>query len=209
MKPLVTLAILAAVLSQPVLAEGQRPGPRADRMQEELQLSEEQAVKVREIMNEQHEKRRALHEGTRTKMDALHEETRAKLGKVLDEDQMNRFDEMQQQRRGKKGERRNKRADFLDELQLSGEQKTQVGRILDEQRDKMRAIRKTGGDREQMRNKMQALHEETKAELAKVLNEEQLARFEKRHQERMQQDRRYRGGTGKDTGAEKPAPQQQ
>jgi Spy/CpxP family protein refolding chaperone len=224
MKPFLALAVLAAALSQPVLAEGQGPGPRADRMVEELQLNEEQAAKVREIMKEQHAKHRAVldesrddREQLRAKRDALHQETRAKLAKVLDEDQMTRFDEMHKERRATKGERRKGRMEFLDELDLSDEQKSQVRQIMDEQRDKRRAIWEGGGDRDQNRSKMQALHEETKKRLSTVLNEEQLAKFEQAKQKRGQKHHepkgeRRRDGTGKDvekeTGAKSTAPQQ-
>ncbi len=66
-------------------------------MGEDMNLSDEQKKQVMEIMKEQHKKVRDMREEMRKqmepKMEAMHQDTRARLAKVLDEDQMKKFDE--------------------------------------------------------------------------------------------------------------------
>lgn len=86
--------------------DARRPGDTG-RFAEELQLTEEQARTVNQIMREQHEKRRAIFESDKERvqkhaeLEALHAETKERLASVLNTDQMARFEE--HHRRGRSG----------------------------------------------------------------------------------------------------------
>jgi hypothetical protein len=70
-------------------------------------------------------------------------------------------------------------ADMARELGLDAAQAPQFVQIMEDQRAKRRALRaQADADRAAMRQKMDALHEETRARLRSVLNADQLARFE-------------------------------
>ena len=195
----IALAALAAAFSLPVHAGDHGSGRHADRIKEDLGLNDEQAAQVQEIMKEQHEKRRALfdqaagdRDKVKSRMEALHEETMARLGKILDAGQMAKMQQMHEERREKWKEGRDERHAFLDDLQLTDDQKSQVKQILKEQHDKKRALFDADGDREAKRGQMDALHQETKTRLATVLNEEQLAKFEEAHDMRKGKRDRFR-----------------
>ena len=199
MKRLIALAALAAALSHPAIAGEKGHERHMERMTGELQLDAAQAEQVKTIMKEQHEKMRALRDqakGDRNQVkaqaDALHQETKARLGKVLNAEQMAKMDKLHEERKAKMGEHPQDRGKFLDEMNLSADQKSQVQQILKEQHEKKRTLWKEGSDREAKHAQMRALHEETKTRLATVLNEEQLARFDKAHEKRMERhkDRR-------------------
>jgi hypothetical protein len=65
------------------------------------------------------------------------------------------------------------------ELGLDATQTPQFVQILEDQRTRRRALQaQADADRAAMRQKMDALHEETRARLRGVLNTDQLARFE-------------------------------
>lgn len=69
--------------------------------------------------------------------------------------------------------------DMARELGLDAAQAPQFVQILDDQRAKRRALQEQADtDHAAMRQKMDALHEETRARLRSVLNADQLARFE-------------------------------
>lgn len=193
MKRLIAFAVLAAALSQPAFAGDKGHERHMDKLTQELQLNPEQAQQVQAIMKEQHEKKRALWDQTkgdreqvRSQADALHEETKTRLAKVLNAEQMAKLDKMHEERKGKMGEHRMDREKFLDEMNLSADQKSRVQEILKEQHEKKRALFDAEGDRDAKRPQMEALHQETKTRLATVLNEEQMAKFDAAHQKRME-----------------------
>lgn len=103
-RPLVFMLMNAIAVSN---AAGQEPGHGARRpptpadLARELGLDAVQAPQFVQILEDQHAKRRALqeqadadHSAMRQKMDALHEETRARLGRVLNTDQLARFEQL-------------------------------------------------------------------------------------------------------------------
>jgi Spy/CpxP family protein refolding chaperone len=198
MKRLIAYAVLAAALSQPAFAGDKGHERHMDELTQELQLNPEQAQQVQAIMKEQHEKKRALwdqakgdREQARSQADALHEETKARLSKILNADQMAKLDQMHEERKGKMGEHRKEREKFIDEMNLSADQKSQVQQILSEQHEKKRALFDAEGDRAAKRAQMEALHQETKTRLATVLNEEQMAKFDSAHAKRMEKRKEF------------------
>ncbi|TDR36982.1 hypothetical protein DFR29_12618 [Tahibacter aquaticus] len=70
-------------------------------------------------------------------------------------------------------------AEMARQLGLDAAQAAQFVQIMEDQREKHRALRaQADADHAVMRQTMDALHEETRARLRSVLNADQLARFE-------------------------------
>ena len=80
---------------------------------------------------------------------------------------------------GRGGRRPPLPADMARELGLDAAQAPQFMQILEDQHAKRRALQEQAeADHAATRQKMDALHEETRARLRSVLNADQLARFE-------------------------------
>jgi protein CpxP len=81
----------------------------------------------------------------------------------------------------------------LDErLNLSEEQYTQVDSILKDQTKEFQILREgwdEGGDRDEMRQKMRELRNDTDDKILAVLNEEQTTEYKKYQEERAQRRR--------------------
>lgn len=106
--------LFAAVMAAPVAAQQgpggpPRRGPDLDRqmrmLTEQLQLTAEQAVSVREILEQQGERRREAMQAAagdrsamRSAMEEIRGETDTLLAEVLDETQMQTFRELRQRR---------------------------------------------------------------------------------------------------------------
>lgn len=86
-KPLILLSILLCCAMGATAAppKGEGEGPLCPQIMADLHLTEEQAKQFQDIMNEQH-----------AKMLALHEETRDRLTRVLNDEQLKKFDTMHQ-----------------------------------------------------------------------------------------------------------------
>jgi len=109
MKLLVTLFLTAFIFFQPAFAEHEHKGQRMEkhgqhieRLIQELQLSDDQVMTFKQIIKDQHEKRRAvmkeIHEQLRPKMEAMRNETKQRLSNVLNDEQLQHFEEMMQKR---------------------------------------------------------------------------------------------------------------
>ena len=102
------LIAIACLLGAPLLhADGDKGkhhrhhAERTAKMMQELQLSEEQQESVQQILREQREKGRALRKSRHEEMKALKAETREKLAAVLDEEQLQRYDQLLAEKRKK------------------------------------------------------------------------------------------------------------
>lgn len=106
------ILILVIVGSPAVFAERGGPdGPpgwrhkHMERMVETLDLSEEQEPQVRRILEEQHGKMRAemekIREQMKPKMEAIHAETTNRLAEVLNDEQMQSFNDFVEKKRKK------------------------------------------------------------------------------------------------------------
>ena len=74
-----------------------------------------------------------------------------------------------------------------ERLKLTPEQVAKVQPVLQEQMTKMRTLRdeaKAGGDRKEVREKMQAIRQQTSDQLKSVLSEEQFAEWTRMQAER-------------------------
>jgi protein CpxP len=100
--------VLGLVLMRPALAqEREMPSPeeRVERLKAELQLTDEQAAKLREIFAAQRAKMRELmqaealdREARRQRMMQIRGETREAIRKVLTEEQFKRYEELARRR---------------------------------------------------------------------------------------------------------------
>ena len=102
-------------------------------------------------------------------------------------------------------EGKGKRPDFSS-LNLSDEQKTKLKSVMKNHREQHHALRdKAGDDRESMRTQMKALRDAHKAEVQKILDDEQFAKFEEimkkkhKHRKEKRQERMKESGDEKDS----------
>lgn len=71
-------------------------------------------------------------------------------------------------------------AKMQKELDLTGEQVKNITPIIESEIKQMQAIMAQKADRDQMKNKMEALHKETETQLSHYLSPEQLAKWKSR-----------------------------
>ena len=112
MKRLLGVFLLALTVTQPAPAEDSGYDCHRDRIFKELQLSEDQAGTVKQIMKEKREKQMVIMEETRPKMEALYNETREQLAAVLDDEQLSKFDEIEETKHNKRKEWRSRHPGF-------------------------------------------------------------------------------------------------
>lgn len=85
-KTVAALALGAILIPAAVIAGGHYGEHRAERMAEQLQLTEQQQTEMKKIYEEQHEQRRALREQTHKRLnDILTPEQQAKWQQLRDE----------------------------------------------------------------------------------------------------------------------------
>lgn len=183
---------------------------RGARMAEELGLDAAKAEQVRTILREQGEKRHALWKesgdkaAAMEKMRALHEETKTRLATVLNAEQLARMEEHFKDRHGRHD--RDPAAYIEKELQLTPEQAGSVKEIFADTHEQRKALWDGDLDKAQKYTRMKELHAQTRAKLATVLNEEQLARLDEMHERHMKrkEGRKHRGHGDKDAGDAAP-----
>lgn len=64
-----------------------------DRMKRDLSLDESQVEKLRQILQESSRKRKELQQKNQPQFDAIHEDTRNQIRKILNPDQLTKFNE--------------------------------------------------------------------------------------------------------------------
>ena len=116
---ILSIFMVIAVMTQAALAEPGQGGDREsrharhmERLIDDLELSSEQEPAVRQILEEQHTKLRnemqAVHEQMQPKMQALKAETGQRLSTILNEEQLQTFNE-KMDKRGKRWQERKRR----------------------------------------------------------------------------------------------------
>lgn len=141
----------------------------AEKMQQKLDLTDEQSSQVQAIMREQGEKHRAIEE-----------ETQQRLGKVLTPDQMQRMDRKwsghhERHRDGARG------SHMTRDLDLKPEQEQAVEDIFADAREQHMKLSRSDLDRGEKRAQKDALHKQVREKLAGILTPEQLATFDEMH----------------------------
>ncbi len=191
MKNLAALT-LGALLMLPGLAFAEPAGGAQKDMGPMAQhpdLTPEQQQKVRTIMSEQAEKRRALEQ-----------ETQQRLSTVLNPEQMKRMEEHGFRHGGRHD--RGPGEHMAQELNLTPDQKAAVEKIFSDTRSEHEAMDKSDLGPEKTRAQMDVLHAKTRDKLAKILNAEQLARFDEMHSRYMKH--RERSGHRHSKAGDKP-----
>ena len=106
------ILLTGLLLATPIAANAEHPGfdreQRAARMQEELQLTDEQAAQVAEIMQNTRTDRGSIHENSggdreaaREQMKVLREQTREQISTVLSTEQISQLESMRRNRMGR------------------------------------------------------------------------------------------------------------
>jgi len=166
----------------------ERPRPRIDRVIEELGLSDDQVTAFESIVENARLLRdpiwQQVRDGTmpreeaRSQLRAIRDDTRAQVEAILTTDQQEVFSELREHH----GRQFNQRS-LSDVLNLTDGQQTQVEAVLYGHRDKLMAIREQvesdGITREEARRLIQAEYESELEALSAILDEEQLANFQK------------------------------
>jgi len=184
----------------------QNPG-----VQKELNLSEDQISKIKDVGDKQREKLAALRdmsdEERQEKGPALmkeaNEEAQKSLKGLLNADQDKRLHQIMLQAQGPQAF---SDAKIQSQLKLTDDQKSSLKTIMDDQRTQMDDIRQAaGGDFRQIGQKMQELRKETMTKITGLLTDEQKAAWKemtgKTFQIQFQGGRRGRRGGGGAGGA--------
>ena len=88
---------------------------------------------------------------------------------------------------------------LTEELQLDESQAAEVKQILEAQRERARELKDL--DRSERFEAMRAIHEDTRAQLSGVLDEDQLARFDELVEQRKARRGKSRAGSGSGGGS--------
>ena len=168
------------------------PPPKLDRLRTEFDLTDDQAEQINAIVTSTRDRLKSIFEAVRdgsltkeeakTSVDGIRSDTKAQIELVLTAEQLERFSELRKQH-GRQFNRR-RLADFLN---LTGDQKAALETILLARRDELKRIREQveAGTltREEAGTLLKALREGERDQIAALLTEEQLEKFEsiKRH----------------------------
>jgi Spy/CpxP family protein refolding chaperone len=205
----IALALLLAAAAPVFATPGHEMAGGHASMQEDLGITAEQATQVRTILKQQWQKRRTLKESTQDsaqlsqQLDALNAETRQRLSTILNAEQVARVEQHMEHRHGGPDHRGDPAAHISRALDLSEEQQSQVKSIFDEVRDEHRKLRSADLQPEERRQRADALHAQIRDKMSRVLNAEQLARFDEMHERhnKRKEGHRHRHGPG-----DKPQP---
>lgn len=186
-----------------------RLNKRMERLTKKLNLTAEQAPKVRQIFADAQVERAALRKSlegqprearkaARPQMKALHQKTETKLAGVLSADQLAQYKAMKA-KHGKRGKRgHGKRAGLQRmsrHLDLTDTQQVQLKEVFTAQRAQRRAILDSAnGDRAAARPQLKALRQNTQARLQQILSAEQLQKLQQLREQRKQRRHHRHGG---------------
>ena len=172
MKRLIPFAI-AVVLSVGAYAYPGN-GKHGARLAEALDLTDDQKANVEAIFEAHRERRQELRELDRKERreaaQLLRQDLRSDLSAVLTTEQLAKFDAMKAQRKDRKRQR------LSDALELTDTQQGQVEDIMSAHRDRMKGLRDL--DRSERRAAVQEAQQDLRAQMATVLDDQQLAKFD-------------------------------
>ena len=166
-------------------------GRQTQRLADELGVTEEQREQLRQIGRAQSEAVRAIrqddslsNEEKRAKVRELNQARQDKIRGILTPNQQNKFDELRQRRRDRAGERRRRgqgRGQGLSQaLDLSEEQREQLGQLRSEQRERLQALRDDDSlSPEEKRAKAGELRQAQRARTQEILTPEQREKLSK------------------------------
>jgi len=212
------IIIAFGLIAQPLMAKGKgRFGPPrspdeiVQTLTDRLELSAEQIEKVRPIIEEKlllmngiRDRKGNFRKETRSEMHRLQMDTDMQLGRILTDEQVDKYLELKQEQRemrhsgkGRGGKMRgqfNKSPEWKIErlstiLDLTEDQTVQIEPIIKESMEKRQEIFDKYRDQDQqvrqaMRSEMQAIGDETHAQLSTILTDEQMEELNTLREER-------------------------
>jgi len=212
------IIIAFGLIAQPLMAKGKgRFGPPrspdeiVQTLTDRLELSAEQIEKVRPIIEEKlllmngiRDRKGNFRKETRSEMHRLQMDTDMQLGRILTDEQVDKYLELKQEQRemrhsgkGRGGKMRgqfNKSPEWKIErlstiLDLTEDQTVQIEPIIKESMEKRQEIFDKYRDQDQqvrqaMRSEMQAIGDETHEQLSTILNDEQMEELNTLREER-------------------------
>lgn len=195
---LISLALAGTAVFTAAQTKGPFGGPRPHlgRAIEHLNLNEEQASQIEALHQKHRAEMQALREaGKRPSREAMRERFenhRAQFEALLTPNQLATLEELKNERgmRGKRGMRSHHFGRHLRQLDLSDEQKEQLKTLREERREEIRQKRQSG--ERPTREEMAAHRAQMRADLAQILNTDQLATLNE-----LQENRGLRGKRGK------------
>jgi Spy/CpxP family protein refolding chaperone len=190
---------------------GHRGAHMRQMMINKLNLTQQQQEQLNPIFEKQRQQAQAIKQDTsltpdqrKEKFAALRADTHAQMNSVLTPEQQQQWAQMKAQGKQRMAENRQKMgARLAEKLNLSQAQQDQLKPIMDKRREQAKAIWQDNAlTQDQKREKMQALHQDTQAQLNSILTPEQQQQW----QQMRQNFRGHRHGRGPATDAQ-PAPQ--
>jgi Spy/CpxP family protein refolding chaperone len=195
--------IVLGLAVQPFSAEARGPfgGPKSadqivERLTDRLDLTDQQVQAIQPIieekisrMNEIRANSGAGRRAARTEMQKLRWDTETKLNTILTDEQIEKYLELKQERRGKsrgskmwKGFNRTPEqviTRLTERLNLTEEQAAEIEPIIKESLERKREVfdkygEKSRGFRQAKRDEMQAIGDETHKQLSNILTDEQI-----------------------------------
>jgi Spy/CpxP family protein refolding chaperone len=178
------------------LTQDQYVSKRLARMNEKLQLSQDQQSKLSDVLKDEWTKQNALRTNTsltqeqqRTQMKELRKNERQQIDSILTPEQREKAKEMHK-KDGKRGEAKKRMGFMARELDLTDAQKAQLKPMFQEQREKMQALKaNTSLTQEQKREQFKQLREDGRKQFLAVLTPQQqqkLRDMRSRHTQQQQ-----------------------
>ena len=178
---------------------------------QKLNLTQQQQDQLKPVFEKQHQQMLAIRNDAslsqdqkKEKIQALHQDTQAQIKGVLTPEQQTQWAQMKAQ--GKQhmaGHRKEMGARLAQKLNLSAQQQEQLKPVFQKQHEQARAIWQDNSlTQDQKKEKMQALHQETQAQLNSILTPEQQQQM----QQMRQNFREHHHGQAPTTDTQ-PAPQ--
>lgn len=182
------------------------------KMSQKLNLSQSQQDQFKTVFQQSQEQAKAIRNDAsltadqkKEKLEALHQNTKTQVNGLLTPDQQKQFAEMKaegKQRMAGRKEMMGKR--MAEKLSLSQQQQDQLKPIFEGRREQAKAIWQDNSlTQDQKKEKMQALHESTQAQVKGILTPEQQQQWQQMR-ENFKQHRHHRGAP---TDQSTPVPQ--
>lgn len=189
------------------LTQDQFVSKRMAKMNEKLQLTQDQQAKVKDILSDQWTKQQAIRSNTslsqqdaRTQMRELRKSEHEQIMNVLTPEQQQKAKEMHKGEKGARGMAGKRMGYMARELNLTDAQKAQLKPIFEQQRAQMKALKAdTSLTQEQKHEKFQQLRADGRKQFLAVLTPEQqqkLRDLRAQHEQRKSSETPSQPGPG-------------
>jgi Spy/CpxP family protein refolding chaperone len=187
------------------LTQDQFVSKRLAKMNEQLQLTQDQQAKVKDILNDQWTKQQAIRSNTslsqqdaRKQMRELRKSEHEQIMSVLTPEQQQKAKQMRKEGKGGKGMAGKRMGFMARQLNLTDAQKAQLKPMFEQQREKMQALKaNTSLSQEQKQAQAKEIRAEGRKQFLSVLTPEQQQKL---------REMRARHGEGKGEAQSQPGP---